>query len=552
MERKNSINVTDQPYQKHHNKYIIFLTISDHKSLAKVVRGEGNTLQEALEKAILTYFELKPPKFQAKSVKLDILDQVSQVNNDDQKFHLEEDEITFETGLDGLAFGRDLSTVFLPAEVSGYAIIRRRKIALFNAFKALRQHLPSTYSIFTKPLDTDKLVDLYKIRTKEFFIDQTGYYELYRGHRTFTKLTKDELWEAITLTKDYYFKNVVQKSGKFIYSFLPHRNRRQRKYNILRHAGTLYSMVETYELMPDKELLEEIKRAIKYLLRTVKPLKINGKKVSVIVERDAIKVGGNALAIVALAKYTKVTKDTKYIPVMQNLAQWIKEVQGENGEFIVHKQEYSTGKKFDFISHYYPGEAILSLVRLYQIDGDEKWLDVAENAAHYLIEIRDKNDTIETIAHDHWLLYGLNDLYRYRPKDLYLKHSFFIAEAMMKRQINAENAPRDELIGGYFTKSGKEPGSTPVACRSEGLSAAYKLAKDHGHDEIAERMHHAIQEGIKFQLQMQLRHETVMHYKRKQLCLGAFQARLDGLSLRNDFTQHNISSFIAFYNILNQ
>src|SRR5699024_1236113 len=113
------------------------------------------------------------------------------------------------------------------------------------------------------------------------------------------------------------------------------------------------------------------------------------------------------------------------------------------------------GEKFDFTSHYYPGEAILALVRLYQIDKKEVWLDVAEKAANFLINIRDKNDTIDTIAHDHWLLYGLNDLYRERNKDMYLDHSFFIAEAIMKTQITETNASRTELIGGYVPKSGR-------------------------------------------------------------------------------------------------
>src|SRR5699024_4137134 len=178
--------------------------------------------------------------------------------------------------------------------------------------------------------------------------------------------------------------------------------------------------------------------------------------------------------------------------------------------------QYSTGDKFDFVSHYYPGEAILALVRLYQIDKNDEWLDVAEKAANFLINIRDKNATIDTIAHDHWLLYGLNELYRERQKDFYLEHSFFIAKAMMKTQISEESAKRRELIGGYVPKSGKEPKSTPVACRSEGLGAAYRLARDYGHDELANKMSFAIQQGIKFQLQMQLRPENIMYYKNKK------------------------------------
>src|SRR5699024_8248243 len=143
-------------------------------------------------------------------------------------------------------------------------------------------------------------VEVHKFKTKEYYIDKNGFHELYRGHRTYTDLTKKDLKQAIRLTKNNYFKNVVQTSGKYIYSFLPHLNKREKRYNMLRHAGTTYSMLETYELMPDDKLLAEAKRAFDYLFDRIKTHKINDKKVKVVVEKNAQKIGGNALTIVAL------------------------------------------------------------------------------------------------------------------------------------------------------------------------------------------------------------------------------------------------------------
>src|SRR5699024_8353468 len=101
-------------------------------------------------------------------------------------------------------------------------------------------------------------------------------------------------------------------------------------------------------------------------------------------------------------------------------------------------------------------------------------------------------------------------------------------------------------------KSRNEPSSTRVACPSEGLSAVYNLAHDFGHNDMAKKAKHAVKQGIKYKLQMHLGPQSVMFYKRKKLCLGAVQAGLISWSLRNDFTQHNILSFIAYYNILNK
>lgn len=534
------------------NNYLAFISVDDSESRALVSNGQGKTVKQAIETAINNFQTLKPDNYKPTSIKLDVVSDVKPILRKNNIINLSTDKIKYNRGLEGVAFGQDFHTAFLPQEITGYHMIESGKLNVKRAFKALHNHLPTTFSKFAIPIDNRTTVEAYRFKTKAYFMDENNFVELYRGHKMFDTLTKDDLENAIKLTKDHYFKNVVNKRGKFIYSFLPHVNRREKRYNILRHAGTIYSMLEVYEIMPDDELMQEIKRAFKFLFGKIKPLKINRKEVRVVVEKDAQKIGGNALAIIALAKYTQITQDHQYVKLMQDLASWMREVQAENGEFTVHKQRYSTGERFDFISHYYPGEAILSLVRLYQIDKNDEWLDVAEKAAHYLINIRDKNDTIDTIAHDHWLLYGLNELYRERQKEMYLKHSFFIAEAMMKRQITKEDGKREELIGGYVPKTGNEPRSTPVACRSEGLGAAYRLAKDYGHEEIATRMRKAIEEGIKFQLQMQLRPESVMYYKRKQLCLGAVQSGLKSFALRIDYTQHNISSFISFLKILQE
>lgn len=535
------------------NKYILTLSISDDHQKTYVVRGEGRNLKRAIESAILSYFTYKPLNFTANSVKLDIINDISQYSETYDGFFECKDQINYEKGIEGLAFGKNLHTIFLPSEVAGYHILDKKKLNINNSFKALKNHLPTTFSDYTLPIDELNTTTLYKIRTKSYFINNDGFHELYRGHRIFKDLTKKDLLDAIELTKNNYFKNVIQKSGKFIYSYLPHRNRRERRYNILRHAGTTYSMLETYEFMPDKKLLKEAERALNYLKKCIKPFKVNDKIVNVVVERNRQKIGGNALAIIAMAKHAQVTASTENIKIMQDLALWFKETQEENGQFSVHIQEHLTGKHEDFVSRFYPGQAILALVRLYNLDKNEEWLDIAENTANYLINIRDRSATHDTISHDHWLLYGLNELYRKRPEEIYLKHSFFIAEAMIQTQYTEEDTSSDELMGGYLTEYGNPPrNSTPAACKNEGLSAVYNLAKDNGYDEMANRAKNSIKQGIKFQLQMQLRPESVLYYKRKKLCLGAVQEGLKGLSLRNDFTQHNISSFIACYNILNE
>src|SRR5699024_443195 len=186
------------------------------------------------------------------------------------------------------------------------------------------------------------------------------------------------------------------------------------------------------------------------------------------------------------------------------------------------------------------------------ITKNEDLLNVAEKAAYFLIKIRDKNEDLDTITPDHWLLYGLNDLYRERPDDIYLEHSFFMAEAMMRKQLNQNNTKIKENIGGYPTSPRRAPGLTTAACWNEGLGAAYRLAQHVDQQTIAEKIRKTLHEGLKFQLQAQFRPETVVYLENKQLCLGGMPKSLTNFELRIDYTQHNISSFISYYNILTQ
>lgn len=541
--RKETINAV----RVDNNQLVVFLSVSDKLSRAYVSIGKSTTMKKAIEAALEKYHKNKAINFKPASVKLDILTKIIPFNKEKSKVKIRTDKVKYNRGLDGIAIGKSFKAAFLPEEVIAYRMIRKGKIRTENILNAFEKHFLLSETQLIKSLIGSSSIELYKFRTKSYYIDHKGTYPLYRGHRIYTDLTKQDLWESIKLTKENYFKNVVNSRGKYIYSYSPQQNKAARRYNILRHAGTTYAMIETYELMPDEDLLKEIKKAIQFIIRKTKDTKINGHQAKVVVERDVTKLGGNALAIVALAKYTQVTKDKQYIPVMQSMATWIRELQDENGRFAFHKQRFSTGEISNFVSHYYPGEAILALVRLYQIDHNEKWLDVAENEANYLINVRDKNATIETVAHDHWLLYALNELYRERPKEMYIKHSFFIARAIMNKQLLDEKT-NPEWKGSY--RSTGTPRSTPVACRSEGLSAVHQLAVDYGYDSEAEKIKKAIHEGIKFQLQMQLRPESTMYYENKNLCLGAFHKSLKNYELRNDYTQHNISSLIAYYNIL--
>ncbi|MGE0172519.1 MAG: beta-L-arabinofuranosidase domain-containing protein [Oligoflexales bacterium] len=339
-----------------------------------------------------------------------------------------------------------------------------------------------------------------------------------------------------------YLRRSVNGDGSFIYSYDPVRDRSKDTYNILRHAGALFSMIEYYDSNKSKAMLEAINRSIGYLLQTMKPCPQTPKDLCVI-EDDATKLGGNGLALLALSEYTAVTGDSSHLEVMRRLASRLNTVQKPSGEFGFHKQHARTGEDMKMISEYYPGESIFALVRFYDVDSNRKWLDTAKRATDWLINVRDKDLTIESIEHDHWLLYGLDKLYTHFPEKKILEHARKIVDAILAAQISSHQIPA--WIGGYRTP----PSSTPAATRSEGLMAAHRLfsrvKNKPAYAAYPDRILKAVQLSMQFQLSTQVTSERQRLLGFHGHALGGFTSSLTEFDIRNDYVQHNLSSILA-------
>ncbi|WP_147803801.1 hypothetical protein [Alkalicoccus halolimnae] len=533
------LEIKEDIYRDGEGEMVIFLSVSDKMTRAHVVTGKGKTFQEAAEKALKVFHRNISPAFQSEYVKLDIV----KTMKTPQVIHMNKHKLFYKRREDGFLLDGMWEAAFLPEEVEAYQLIEEKQLRRERMFRPAEKHFQLHNGKLGHLFTGKEKVEFSFFRTISYFIDETGTMPLFRGHRLYSELTEDILEYAVKLSRDNYFQHVVNEEGKFLYSYDPAAGRAAEAYNILRHAGTVYSMLETYERFPEQNLLQEIKRALNYLVSKTESISNAKKKMKVIVEKDNVKLGGNGLALVALAKYTDVTGDEQYLSLMQEMGEWMLSIQEENGNFGLHKQKFSTGEIYDFSSYYYPGEAMLGLTRLYDLDPQEKWLDACEGQAGYIIHQRDKNVTEETVEHDHWLLYALYDLHTERENKDYLDHALFVAGAIVKTQREKEAGHDPEWPGSYEMKG--IPRSTPTACRSEGLGAAVRLAEDNGLYKEAAVYYEAMKKGILFQLQMQLRPESVMYYDYKQLCTGALHESLVSYELRNDYTQHNVSSFLS-------
>jgi hypothetical protein len=539
-EELRDLGLQDNDFDKLEGQYAASIAVADNSgNRAFVVHGTSATVQGAVEKAYHDYLTNRPLKFKPKHIKLDIITEITSEEKIENS--VEKHIYKHNRGVSGIAFGPGIKALFSPQEVECYKLIDQQTFSLEAADRASAQQL-------TPKKEWKQAEVLIKFKTASVYANGEETVELVRGHRVFESLTKDSLLEAINLAKHNYFKKVINEKGKMTYIYDPALNEKPAKYNILRHAGTVYSMLETYEIEADDEIIRKAELALNYIVNETKKVKENGENTLVLVERDVNKLGGNGLLIVALAKYTKLTESRQYIETMQKLAAWMTAVQKEKGDFGIHKQVFSTKEVTDFRSDFYTGEAILALANLYELDGNTKWLDSAEKATAYLVETANAGATLETVQSDHWLLYGIRAISKFRPRESFTKHAELMAESVMNSQFTGEKY-EVEWQGGYPPQEGRNPKSVPNACKTEGLANVYYLTED---TTMKKRLKETIKRSIQFQLQMQIRPEKAMFFEKKTLSTGAFHNKFKVIELRNDFTQHNISSAIALYHIMNE
>ncbi len=512
---------------------IAFVTASDNSYNTKVTMGKGNGINKAVADAIRQFPQQH--LISSRHFKLDLVDQVVEVDINNTLLR--------PRSLWGLATGSDQQTALLPDEVLAGRIIS-------NAMEYRPDRLVSWLEWNPERLSDNDPVWQYRFSTRSWYWHADEAKPLYRGHFLAFDLSEQALLESISEAADYLTRS-IDEDGRFVYNYLPKTDQEGSGYNILRHAGTLYSLLEWYQERPNPELLAAVERGLNYLWRQTGHCQgadvMRIADLICIVEDGEIKLGGNALAVLAMTEHHRITNDPRWLEPATALAGWLLHNQSESGEFSPHKWLFPSGEASDFVSGYYPGEALYALTRLYQSDPDTRWLDAANRGADWLINVRDAGKSVDQLDHDHWLMYALWELHQLSTHPDYLQHAFRITDAILSSQnleLPVNNSGEFDWHGSYY----RPPRTTPTATRSEALINAARLAADTGNQKFP-----AIANGLcaatRFQLQTQFRPENSLYLPNPKRALGGFHRGLETFGTRIDYVQHNISAMLGMVNL---
>ncbi|MCP4349926.1 MAG: hypothetical protein GY795_30970 [Desulfobacterales bacterium] len=371
--------------------------------------------------------------------------------------------------------------------------------------------------------------------------------------------TKSKLQKAIELSAGYLIRT-CDENGKFLYRINLNPNVTPKpKYNMLRHAGTIYALAMYEQRYPDKNTRNAISRAGQFLKK---------KAVAPILGRDDLlavwsypeitgrkgpaqaKLGGTGLGLVALLSIEKTEPGTTPVDYLRKMGQFLIFMQKKDGSFHSKYIPAKGGKNDKWVSLYYPGEAVLGLLMLYEKDPSPQWLDVATKGIEYLARVRKGKTVVEA---DHWALIAtarMLPLYSLSgqayPGKAILQHAVQICESIL-----AQKAEHPTTSGKYgcFTNDGR---TCPTATRLEGLLASLTFLPPEN-KELHKHIKSSVRQGINFLLRSQINFGKYAGGFTR--AVGQLPADHPGHSksfnkrsteVRIDYVQHALSAMIQF------
>ncbi len=257
-----------------------------------------------------------------------------------------------------------------------------------------------------------------------------------------------------------YLERKCDTRGEFAYLVDTDSGEVSPSYNIIRHAGAIYALAMFNRLHPDSNAVGAMARAANFMRANYMAPDHRSNALAIWSRPPPAKtkaeLGAAGLGLVALASVEQAKPNTIPIAQLESLGRFVLFLQRPDGSFY-SRYLADTGPDRNWQSLYYPGEAALGLISLYELDHSREWLTAAGRALSYLARSRTGPQELPL---DHWALIATAKFLPYYDRSAcpasraeLMRHATRICDRLLRGQIT--NAP-DARLNGAFESSGKD------------------------------------------------------------------------------------------------
>lgn len=386
--------------------------------------------------------------------------------------------------------------------------------------------LPTSKTNRLLPLENKRLFSTTSVVEDHF---QTGAIPLFRGRPKKPASIDDRtLLDRIGLGARY-LAHMTARDGKMLYLYdLAEDREVEDDYSEIRHAGATDALFAAYRETHEEDLREAGIRALDWLDGRLTDL--DSERAYLPDSENAMgTIGGTGLVLIAFASHASATDSRERLPRMRKLAEFLVRQIDDRGKF----QPFGgTGR--DVL--YYPGEAMLGLLRLHAVDLDRRWLDAAVRVARWRIQT--PYDGKRDWYRDYWFLLVLAELHRLTGDAMWADHAASMTDAGMKEQ-DEEEADFASSNGAYDDTPRPNPTSTYL----ESLAATAASARKSGRPD-GSILDHA-RRAATFVVWQQLDEETAYRARNPERAIGGVPGNPWGTYVRIDDVQHAIRAMIS-------
>ena len=443
--------------------------------------------------------------------------------------------------------------LFLKEELMGNALLKpdnKHKVG-FNLpnlswnDQNVRGYVNRKYKVIEPSIRYFEQADFYQFKTIGFFVYENDLRELSElGNGNELRKIAEDQWEdtidEVILQGKIYLENQLKKTGKFYYGYFPCYQQMIAGYNSVRHFSSLYALSESMEYIGDKEGQEKVKLGLRWGLNNL------GKWIGdFFVIQDGsdtsieCKLGAQATAILALSKYTEITEDNTFLPLMSQLVKTVQEKFFSADGSTIHVLDKQLELKEKFRIIYYDGELVFSLLRAYQVTKYADYFQLAKRLMDYFVLNHYEK------YHDHWLSYATNEMVKYDQDPRYFK--FGIANVLNNLSFIEQRDTAYPTMLELLDAAAEMMQSIETLGKQTELfnsPQTFQETKERIEFVMTKRARHEVQTGVMFP-------ELAAFFKEPQLILNGFYTRHDRFRMRIDDAEHFLSGLIH-HQLVNQ